>query len=151
MFILPLGYSSLNWSCVSAIVERTGMIPPVASTDDLESLATMCRASGLRGRQCGTSWELDNFYMSFYIEIDDVLPILEISSPSLLRTQEGFILSGSISCWVQALTFGLVPSSTTETREVLGYILAYLNTAGFGSTLEHLSRGLHMDGTVLLT
>ena len=140
--------SQLNWTCAKIISERLNMPFPLERGANKDSLSEMCYSGGVV-RDGRSAWQLGNFFISFYVEVDDVLPLL--GSVSFFTVKEGaYILSGSIDSWRQVLIEGLSPNSITETRRALGFIFSYIKDAGFSELFDNYQRVPQDDGTFIL-
>ena len=148
MYVLPLTTSQINWLCVKAISDRLKMPYPLALGADKDILSEMCYTGGVV-RDGRTVWQLDNFFISFYVEAEDILPLL--GRVSLFTVQQGaYVLNGSISSWRDLLIDGLRYDNTTEARQVLGFIFSYIKDAGFASLFDKYQRVPCEDGTFIL-
>jgi hypothetical protein len=148
MYVIPLSNTIINWTCAKIISDRLGTPFPLEGGANKGSLSEMCYSGGVvkDGRK---AWQLSNFFISFYVEIVDILPLL--GGISFFQVKEGaFVLNGSIEAWRQILIEGLSPNSTTETREALGFIFSYIKDAGFASLFDNFKRIPCEDGTFIL-
>jgi len=152
--IYPYSFSLLSIEAIRAAANQTGKQHSIAATDPINP-ATLCGAMALR------DWkeviekgkgELGHFYVSFYVETEDVYSILSLSQLQMLKLDNGvYILTTNILGWRDVITHGLSKDSSEETRKVLNYIFAYLRDNGFSSLFSKYRRkNLAFDGTIVL-
>ena len=117
--------------------------------------AALCGAMGLSDWaevvRKGKS-ELGHFYISFYIETDDIYGVISLSNSQLLQLTDGcYVVTNNILGWRDTVVHGLSKDTSPETRRVANYIFAYLRDNGFGSMFAKYTRkNLAFDGTIIL-
>ena len=139
---------------LNALAGRVGS-PHSLKPSDPVTPASLCGAMALKDWKLVLEkgkGELGHFYVSFYVETEDVYSILSLSNTQMLKLDEGkYVLTNNILGWRDVVVHGLSKDTNKETRQVVNYIFAYLRDNGFGSMFAKYARkNLAFDGTIIL-
>ena len=152
--IFPYSSTTITLDAVNAVSRATGKPHSIKSTDMINP-ASLSGAIGLRDWAdvvANGKGELGHFFVSFYIETEDIYGVVSLSNSKLLQVGEGaYILTNSILGWRDVIVHGLSKDSSTETRRIVSHIFAYLRDNGFASLFSKYRRvNLPLDGSIIL-
>ena len=152
--IFPYSFTLLTLDAIRVASDQTGVPHSITPSTPITQ-ASLCGAMGLHDwaevLEQGKA-ELGHFYVSFYIETEDIYGVLSLSNSQLLQLSEGrYILTNSIKGWRDVVVHGLSKDTSKETRRVANYVFAYLRDNGFSSLFAKYKRkNLALDGTIIL-
>ena len=152
--VFPYAFSYMTLEGLRVASEQAGKPHSITPSTPITP-AALCGAMGLR------DWaevvrkgkgELGHFYISFYIETDDIYGVVSLSNPKLLQLSEGcYVVTNDILGWRDTVVNGLNKDTSKSTREVANYVLAYLRDNGFSALFAKYKRkNLAFDGTIIL-
>lgn len=152
--VFPYSFSYMTIEGLRVASEQAGKPHSIQSKDPVTP-ASLCGAMGLQ------DWkevvekgkgELGHFYISFYIETDDIYGVVSLSNSQLLQlNKDCYVVTNNILGWRDTVVHGLSKTSSKETRRVVNYIFAYLRDNGFGALFaKYKRRNLALDGTIIL-
>jgi len=152
--IQPYSHTHLSLDMVQALSRRVGVVSPIEATTKIDP-AVLCGSMALRDHSVvlkDRKNELSHYYLSFFVETDDVIGLLKLGDLKMLEVcEETYILTGNILEWRQLVVQALKKDTSTSVREVANYLLAYLRDNGFGSLFNEFERkSLPIDGTMVL-
>jgi len=152
--ICPYSFSYMTIEGLRIISEQAGKPHSIQARDPVTP-ASLCGAMGLRNWKLVVEkgkGELGHFYLSFYIETDDIYGLVSLSDSKLLQLNGGcYVVTNNILGWRDTVVHGLSKDSSAETRRVANYIFAYLRDNGFSSMFAKYKRkNLAFDGTIIL-
>lgn len=152
--IFPYSFSYMTLDGLRIASEQAGKSHSIRNTDPVTP-ASLCGAMGLKDWKTAVEdckGELGHFYISFYIETEDIYGVLSLSESKLLKLSEGcYVLTDNVLGWRNTVVNGLSKDTSKATRQVANYILAYLRDNGFGAMFAKYKRtNLAFDGTIIL-
>ena len=152
--IFPYSFSYMTLEGLRVAAEQAGK-PHTIKPTDVVTPATLCGAMGLKDWKAAVSQgksELGHFYISFYVETDDIYGIISLSNTQLLELSSGcYVLTNNVLGWRDTIVHGLSKETSKETRQAVNYIFAYLRDNGFSSLFAKYKRkNLAFDGTIIL-
>ena len=93
---------------------------------------------------------LDHFFVSFLVETDIIDELISLQAIRVNRIIAGrYIITASLQEWTHLLKAGLVKTSSTELRELLGLIYIFLRDSGFSMLFSNIKRNTYHDGTII--
>ena len=152
--IFPYSFSYMTLEGLRVVAEQTGKPHSITPSTPITP-AALCGAMGLRDWAEAVKkgkGELGHFYISFYIETDDIYGVVSLSNSQLLQLSGGcYVVTNNILGWRDTVVQGLSKESSTETRRVANHIFAYLRDNGFGALFaRYKRRNLPFDGSLIL-
>lgn len=155
MKVLPIACTLLDWNTFDSLTDSKSRQSAINAGLDTFSPATQCAVLARREpvevlQACGK--EMEHFTISFYVECEDIDSLIQNGDVNLLRWREGeYIISGTIRAWYHLVVRGLTPESTTETRQVLTHVYAFMRDSGFADMFQkYKRRSLPLDQTMVL-
>jgi hypothetical protein len=148
--IFPVAHTLIQKETIDAIAHAAGIRSPIQRSDRLTP-ALLARSLALR-HSTDDCYELGHFTLSFYVETDQVMTLIGLSTLRVLTIREGcYILTTDILGWRDLIVKGLTKQQSTEVRRVLNVILAYLRDNGFSDLFSEYKRlNLVLDKTLYL-
>ena len=153
--VTPLACTMLPWPTLELLAGSRPQQSAINANLELESPATQCAVLGLRDPKevlmtCGK--EMEHFMLSFHIATEKIDDVIQNSDVNILKWQEdSYVVSGTIRAWYHLVVNGLKPESTTECREILASVYAYLRDSGFADMFSKYEKRIHfMDKTMVM-
>ena len=153
--VTPLACTTLSWPTLELLAGSRPQQSAIDARLELQSPATQCAVLGLRDPKsvlmsCGK--EMEHSMLSFHIATENIDDMIQNSDVNILKwKQDAFIVSGTIRAWYHLVVNGLKPESTTETRQILAEVYAYLRDSGFADMFsKYEKRNYFLDQTMVM-